>query len=71
VGNAVHVVDETADLADAASAIVTAKTFDYATSWQGSDGKASLYVITRDCGAAHRSHRGHWARRHVTGMVTL
>jgi sulfoacetaldehyde dehydrogenase len=32
VGNAVHVVDETADLADAASAIITAKTFDYATS---------------------------------------
>jgi sulfoacetaldehyde dehydrogenase len=32
VGNAVHVVDETADLDDAAAAIVTAKTFDYATS---------------------------------------
>jgi sulfoacetaldehyde dehydrogenase len=32
VGNAVHVVDETADLADAAAAILTAKTFDYATS---------------------------------------
>jgi sulfoacetaldehyde dehydrogenase len=32
VGNAVHVVDETADLADAAAAITTAKTFDYATS---------------------------------------
>jgi sulfoacetaldehyde dehydrogenase len=32
VGNAVHIVDETADLADAASAIVAAKTFDYATS---------------------------------------
>lgn len=32
VGNAVHVVDETADLADAAGAIVAAKTFDYATS---------------------------------------
>ena len=32
VGNAVHVVDETADVADAAAAIVTAKTFDYATS---------------------------------------
>jgi sulfoacetaldehyde dehydrogenase len=32
VGNAVHVVDETADLTDAASAIITAKTFDYATS---------------------------------------
>jgi sulfoacetaldehyde dehydrogenase len=32
VGNAVHVVDETADLNDAASAIATAKTFDYATS---------------------------------------
>jgi sulfoacetaldehyde dehydrogenase len=32
VGNAVHVVDETADVADAAAAIMTAKTFDYATS---------------------------------------
>jgi acyl-CoA reductase-like NAD-dependent aldehyde dehydrogenase len=32
VGNAVHVVDETADLADAAATIMTAKTFDYATS---------------------------------------
>lgn len=32
VGNSVHVVDETADLADAAAAIVTAKTFDHATS---------------------------------------
>jgi sulfoacetaldehyde dehydrogenase len=32
VGNAVHVVDETADLEDAASTIAVAKTFDYATS---------------------------------------
>lgn len=32
VGNSVHVVDETADLADAATAIVVAKTFDHATS---------------------------------------
>jgi sulfoacetaldehyde dehydrogenase len=32
VGNAVHVVDETADLDDAAAAIAAAKTFDYATS---------------------------------------
>lgn len=32
VGNAVHVVDETADLDDAAGAITAAKTFDYATS---------------------------------------
>ncbi|MDT4908525.1 MAG: hypothetical protein QOF87_1401 [Pseudonocardiales bacterium] len=32
VGNAVHVVDESADLDDAAAAIVMAKTFDYATS---------------------------------------
>jgi sulfoacetaldehyde dehydrogenase len=32
VGNAVHVVDETADLDDAATAIVAAKTFDHATS---------------------------------------
>lgn len=32
VGNAVHVVDETADLDDAATAIAMAKTFDWATS---------------------------------------
>jgi len=32
VGNCVHVVDETADLTDAADAIAVAKTFDYATS---------------------------------------
>ena len=32
VGNAVHVVDETADIADAAAMIAAAKTFDYATS---------------------------------------
>lgn len=32
VGNCVHVVDETADLVDAADAIALAKTFDYATS---------------------------------------
>lgn len=32
VGNSVHVVDQTADLADAADAIVAAKTFDLATS---------------------------------------
>jgi sulfoacetaldehyde dehydrogenase len=32
VGNSVHVVDETADLADAAQTIADAKTFDYATS---------------------------------------
>jgi sulfoacetaldehyde dehydrogenase len=32
VGNCVHVVDETADLVDAADAIAAAKTFDYATS---------------------------------------
>ena len=32
VGNSVHVVDETADLGDAARCIATAKAFDYATS---------------------------------------
>lgn len=32
VGNSVHVVDETADIEDAAKAIASAKTFDYATS---------------------------------------
>ncbi|MGY6276647.1 aldehyde dehydrogenase family protein [Methylomonas sp. MgM2] len=32
VGNSVHVVDETADIVDAANTIAAAKTFDYATS---------------------------------------
>jgi len=32
VGNCVHIVDETADVVDAADAIAAAKTFDYATS---------------------------------------
>jgi sulfoacetaldehyde dehydrogenase len=32
VGNSVHVVDDTADLADASAAILAAKTFDFATS---------------------------------------
>lgn len=32
VGNSVHVIDETADLADATTCVVDAKTFDYATS---------------------------------------
>ncbi|MGR9046277.1 MAG: aldehyde dehydrogenase family protein [Gammaproteobacteria bacterium] len=32
VGNSVHVVDETADIVDAAKSIASAKTFDYATS---------------------------------------
>ena len=42
VGNAVHVVDETADVADAAAAIVTAKTFDYATSCLADSSVSSL-----------------------------
>jgi sulfoacetaldehyde dehydrogenase len=51
VGNSVHVVDETADLADAAAAIVAAKTFDYATSCLADNAvvaEASVYEALRD-----------------------
>jgi sulfoacetaldehyde dehydrogenase len=67
VGNAVHVVDETADLDDAASAIVSAKIFDYATSCLADNAvlaEASIYDALLDrlvaagghlCSAAERS----------------
>jgi sulfoacetaldehyde dehydrogenase len=48
VGNTVHVVDETADLDDAASAISTAKAFDYATSCLADNSvvaEASIYDV--------------------------
>jgi sulfoacetaldehyde dehydrogenase len=48
VGNAVHVVDETADVADAAAAIVTAKTFDYATSCLADNAVVAHAVIYDD-----------------------
>jgi len=52
VGNAVHVVDETADLDDAAKTIASAKTFDYATSCLADNAlvvEASIYddLLTR------------------------
>lgn len=48
VGNSVHVVDETADLDDAAAMIAKAKTFDYATSCLADNAviaQASIYKI--------------------------
>ncbi|RYU57195.1 aldehyde dehydrogenase family protein [Methylolobus aquaticus] len=52
VGNAVHVVDETADLDDSAKTIAAAKTFDYATSCLADNAlvvEASIYddLLTR------------------------
>ena len=47
VGNSVHVVDETADLADAAAAIIAAKTFDYATSCLA-DNAVVVHASVRD-----------------------
>jgi sulfoacetaldehyde dehydrogenase len=50
VGNAVHVVDETADLDDAAQMIANAKTFDYATSCLADNSvaaHASIYEILK------------------------
>jgi sulfoacetaldehyde dehydrogenase len=48
VGNAVHVVDETADLDDAATAIVAAKTFDYATSCLADNAVVAEASVYRD-----------------------
>jgi sulfoacetaldehyde dehydrogenase len=51
VGNSVHVVDETADLEDAAAAIVAAKTFDYATSCLADNAvlaESRIYAELRD-----------------------
>ena len=51
VGNSVHVVDETADLDDAAKMISRAKTFDYATSCLADNSvvaEADIYEALRD-----------------------
>jgi len=51
VGNSVHVVDETADLDDAAKMISRAKTFDYATSCLADNSvvaEAEIYETLRD-----------------------
>jgi sulfoacetaldehyde dehydrogenase len=51
VGNSVHVVDETADLDDAALMISRAKTFDYATSCLADNSvvaEAGIYAALRD-----------------------
>jgi sulfoacetaldehyde dehydrogenase len=51
VGNAVHVVDETGDLDDAAAMIAKAKTFDYATSCLADNSvvaEASIYSSLKD-----------------------
>jgi sulfoacetaldehyde dehydrogenase len=61
VGNAVHVVDETADVADAAAAILAAKTFDYATSCLADNAviaHADVYdELVRRCGQTAARYR--------------
>lgn len=52
VGNSVHVVDETADIDDAAKAIATAKTFDYATSCLADNAVVAATDIYGDLTAA-------------------
>ncbi|MGZ8219529.1 aldehyde dehydrogenase family protein [Methylomagnum sp.] len=59
VGNSVHVVDETADLDDAAQTIATAKTFDYATSCLADNAvvaEASIYDALREKLVARGAH---------------
>ncbi|MDQ3773122.1 MAG: aldehyde dehydrogenase family protein [Pseudomonadota bacterium] len=52
VGNSVHVVDETADLEDAARAIAAAKTFDYATSCLADNAVVAAAAIYKELVAA-------------------
>jgi sulfoacetaldehyde dehydrogenase len=52
VGNSVHVIDETADVEDAASAIATAKTFDYATSCLADNAVVAAAAIYKELVAA-------------------
>jgi sulfoacetaldehyde dehydrogenase len=59
VGNAVHVVDETGDLDDAATAIVTAKTFDYATSCLADNAVIAEATIYDDLRQGLASRGGH------------
>lgn len=59
VGNSVHVVDETADLQDAAKCIAVAKTFDYATSCLADNAvvaEASVYATLKDLLAEQGGH---------------
>lgn len=59
VGNSVHVVDETADLDDAAQMIAKAKTFDYATSCLADNSIAahsSIYETLKMKLVAHGGH---------------
>jgi sulfoacetaldehyde dehydrogenase len=59
VGNSVHVVDETADLDDAARTIAVAKTFDYATSCLADNAvvaAASVYDELRQLLQANGAH---------------
>jgi sulfoacetaldehyde dehydrogenase len=59
VGNSVHVVDETADLADAALCIAAAKTFDFATSCLADNAvvaEAGIYDELRQRLVEHGGH---------------
>jgi len=56
VGNSVHVVDETADLEDAANAIATAKTFDNATSCLADNAVVAAAAIYKELVAALVAH---------------
>ena len=59
VGNSVHVVDETADIKDAAMAIAAAKTFDYATSCLADNAVVAAAGIYSDLLAALVANGAH------------
>jgi len=59
VGNCVHVVDETADLVDAADAIAVAKTFDHATSCLADNAVIVHHDVHDELLALLRARGGH------------
>ena len=64
VGNVAAIVDETADLADAARKIATSKTFDNATSCSSENSVIAVDVVTpKRCSTRSREHGGMQPRR--------
>ena len=59
VGNSVHVVDETADIEDAAKTIAVAKTFDYATSCLADNSVVAASNIYNELISALQSNGGY------------
>jgi sulfoacetaldehyde dehydrogenase len=67
VGNSVHIVDETADIDDAAQMIANAKTFDYATSCLADNSVAAHFFIYDELKRKLAERGGHICTPEGTG----